>query len=80
MTGTVTHKEFVPAAEGEKQIRLGRDGSIATTRPEGEFLLTVEVPQPDGSRRPFTVWLPNRKSFDAISIGDSFDVGPYLAR
>lgn len=78
MSGTVVTKEFVPAQEVEQQITLGRDGAISTRKSEGEFILTVEVPQPDGTKKTFHVWLPNRQSYDRIKVGDSFDVGPYL--
>ncbi len=79
-TGTVVSKEFIPAAPGEKHISLGRDGKINASQVEGEFILTVEVPQPDGSKRPFKVWMPDRAQFDAIQVGDAFDVGPRLVK
>lgn len=78
MTGTIVHKEFLPATDHERQIRLGRDGSISARDIEGQFILTVEVPQGDGTKKPFKVFMPDRKSYEAVSEGDSFDVGPYL--
>jgi hypothetical protein len=79
MTGVVVSKEFIPAEAGEKRITLGRDGQINASQVEGEFILTVEVPQRDGTKRPFKVWMPDRAQFEAIQVGDSFDVGPRLA-
>jgi hypothetical protein len=80
MTGTVVGKEFVPSPNPEFQVTLGRQGGVDARRVEGEFILTVEVPQPDRTRKPFKVWLTNREQFDAINVGDPFDVGPYLVR
>jgi len=80
MTGTVVSKEFVPASAPELQVSIGRQGEVNAQRVEGEFILTVEVPQPDRTRKPYKVWLNNRERFDAINVGDQFDVGPYLVR
>lgn len=79
MRGIVVGKEFVPSPEPEFQVTLGREGSVDARRVEGEFILTVEVPQPDGTRKPYKVWL-DRARFDATHVGDRFDVGPYLVR
>ena len=78
MTGTVVNKEFIPAAGEEFQVTLGREGGVSAKRVEGEFILTVDVPQRDGTVRPFKVWMPNREQFEAVNVGDSFDVGPRL--
>jgi hypothetical protein len=78
MTGTVVAKEFVPAKGEEFQVTMGREGGVSAQRVEGEFILTVDVPQRDGTVRPFKVWMPNREQFEAINVGDSFDVGPRL--
>jgi hypothetical protein len=40
----------------------------------------VEVLQKDGTQKPYTVWLNDKKRYDAIKVGDNFDVGPYLVR
>jgi hypothetical protein len=79
-TGIVTHKEFVPAAETEQQITLSREGEIATRKVEGEFILTVDVKEPDGATNSYRVWLPSREQFDSLDAGDNFDVGPYLVK
>jgi len=78
MRGTVIAKEFQPLAEPERQITLNRDGAVSATNASGQFLLTVEVPQTDGTKKTFTVWLNDKARYDATKIGDSFDVGPYV--
>ncbi len=80
MRGTVVSKEFIPAATEEKQITLGSDGSLNTSTSEGDFILMVEVPQADGTKVPYKIWMPDRAQYDAIEVGDSFDVGPRLVR
>lgn len=80
LTGTVVSKEFVPAGKEEQQITLFRDGEIAVKNVEGDFILNVEVKMPEGGTRQFRVWLPDRARYEAISVGDSFDVGPYLVK
>jgi hypothetical protein len=79
MTGTVVAKEFRPLQAAENQITLNRDGSVRSDRVDGEYLATVEVPLAGGEKKTFTVWLNSKERYDALQIGDSFDVGPYLA-
>lgn len=76
MSGTITEKEFVPAAE--RQITLGREGNLSAQNKEGDFILTVAVPEGSGPSKVFRVWLPDRKQYDAVAVGDNFDVGPYV--
>ena len=78
LRGTVVAKEFTPQAE--RQIILGRDGGVDARDREGEFLLKVEVKQEDGSVKTYDVWIQTRQQYDAIKVGDSFDVGPYLVK
>lgn len=80
MTGTVVAKEFRPLGAPENQITLNKDHSLRADRVEGDYIITVEVPQKDGGKRSFTVWLNDKARYDAIEVGDSFDVGPYLVR
>ncbi len=75
MTGVVVGKEFVPAAE--RQISLSREGAVRARDKEGDYIVTIEVPQPDGTKKPYTVWL-GKEYYDSIKVGDAFDVGPYL--
>jgi hypothetical protein len=77
MRGTVASKEFTPASE--RQITLGRSGELSTRDKEGDFILKVEVPQGDGTTKTFTVWL-NKAQYEAVKVGDSFDVGPYVVK
>ena len=78
MTGKIVAKEFRPFAAAENQITLNRDGSVRSDQVDGEYLVTVEVPQAGGEKKTFTVWLNSKERYDAVHIGDSFDVGPYL--
>lgn len=78
MRGTIVSKEFRPFTEPERQITIDRQGGVNARTAEGEFIVTVEVPQANGPARTFTVWLNDRARFDALKVGDSFDVGPYL--
>ena len=41
-------------------------------------MLTVDVPQKDGTTKSYYVWLDDKKSFDALKVGDNYDVGPAL--
>lgn len=74
--GTVISKEFTP--QPERQITLGRQGSVTARDKEGDFLIKVEVPQNDGTKKIYDVWIMKKDQYDAIKVGDSFDVGPYL--
>lgn len=78
MTGTIVSKEFQPYTEPERQITLNRSGSVSAQNADGQFLLSVEVPQSGGEKKTFTVWLNDKRQYDAVKVGDSFDVGPYL--
>lgn len=77
MSGTIVAKEFVP--KQERQIVVHRGGGMQTEEVTGDYILTVEVRQPDGSKKPYNVWI-DRRRYDAVKLGDSFDVGPYLVR
>jgi hypothetical protein len=78
MTGRVVAKEFVPAPE--QQVRVGRNGGLSATESPGEYILTVEVTTEDRkTKKPYDVWVDKRR-YQAVKIGDPFDVGPYLVR
>lgn len=76
MSGIVVTKEFVPAPE--RQITVGNDGSVNAQDKDGEYILTVEVEE-NGTKKPYKVWL-DKTRYDALKVGDTFDVGPYLVR
>jgi len=76
MTGTIVRKEFIPGPT-EQLITLGRDKSLVTQTQTGRYIIIVEVPQ-GGTNKPFTVTFPERAQFDAVEVGQKFDVGPYL--
>lgn len=78
MRGTVVSKEFRPLPAPERQITIDRQGGVNARTSEGEFIVTVEVPQANGPARTFTVWLNDRARFESLKVGDSFDVGPYI--
>lgn len=80
MTGVIVSKEFQPYSAPERQITLNRSGTVSAQTSDGQYLITVEVPQRDGSKKPFNVWLNDKRRFDAVQVGDSFDVGPFLVR
>ena len=75
-TGTITKKEFVPAPE--EQIILQRQGGITANHKDGEYILTVDVPLSNGTTKSYNVWMPDKKSYDAVKVGDKYDVGPVL--
>jgi hypothetical protein len=75
MTGRIVAKEFVPYPE--HQITLGRRNGLKTGESEGDYILTVEVNVGGGTKKPYNVWVDKRR-YDAVRVGDSFDVGPYL--
>ena len=77
MTGRIVAKEFVPGPE--HQVTLGRRGGLTAQESEGDYVLTVEVTVTGGTKKPYNVWV-NKKRYDALKVGDSFDVGPYLVR
>ena len=78
MSGTIVSKEFQPYSQPEKQITLNRSGDVSTQNSDGQFIINVSVPQSDGSKKTFTVWLNDKQRYDAVKVGDSFDVGPYV--
>jgi hypothetical protein len=78
MTGRIVAKEFIPARE--QQVRIGRHGGLSATESSGEYILTVEVIAEDRkTKKPYDVWV-NKRRYEAVKIGDPFDVGPYLVR
>ncbi|MEI6493007.1 MAG: hypothetical protein WCO94_10705 [Verrucomicrobiota bacterium] len=80
MSGTIVSKVFQPYSQPERQITLNRGGAVSARTSEGEFVITVEVPQSDGASKTFTVWLNDKQRYDAVKVGDSFDVGPYVVQ
>ncbi|HEY5706297.1 MAG TPA: hypothetical protein VIS96_12050 [Terrimicrobiaceae bacterium] len=77
MRGRIVAKEYVP--KPEHQLTLARKGGLTAGESEGDYILTVEVTGAGGTKKPYNVWV-DRKRYDALKIGDSFDVGPYLVR
>jgi hypothetical protein len=51
MTGTVVAKDFKPMAEPEKQITIHKGGDVRTDKVDGDYVITVEVPQKDGTKK-----------------------------
>jgi len=80
MTGTVVAKDFKPMAEPEKQITIHKGGEVRTDNVAGDYVITVEVLQKDGTKKTYTVWLNDKERYEAVKVGDNFDVGPYLVR
>jgi hypothetical protein len=74
MAGRIVAKEFVPRSE--HLVTLGRGGGLTAEESAGDYILTVEVVT-GGARKPYNVWV-DKKRYEALKIGDSFDVGPYL--
>jgi hypothetical protein len=77
MRGRIIAKEFVPAPE--HQLTLSRRGLLQAEEFPGDYILTVEVAAGGGTRKLYNVWL-DKKRYNALKIGDSLDVGPYLVR
>ena len=78
MTGRVVAKEFIPAPE--HQVTIDRKGALSASESSGEYILTVEVTKDDKTtKKPYDVWV-DKKRYEAVKIGDAFDVGPYLVR
>ena len=77
MTGIIVSKEFKPLSEPAREITLNREGTVSARHVDGEYILTVEVPQKDGSKKAVNVWLNDKARYDAVKVGDSFDVGPF---
>lgn len=80
ITGTVVSKEFKPLDQAEKQITIHRTGIVRTDAVEGDYIITVAVPQPSGKTKEYTVWLNDKQRYESTKVGDSFDVGPYLVK
>jgi hypothetical protein len=75
MAGRIVAKEFVPGLE--HQVTLGRAGRVTAAESDGDYILTVEIPMADGGTKSYHVWV-DKKRYQSLKIGDSFDVGPYL--
>lgn len=75
MPGIITEKTYTPSAP-ERQITIGDAGLVAQDK-DGEYVLMVEVSLPDGTKRNFKVWV-DKTRYEALKVGDSFDVGPYV--
>ncbi|MEO8205166.1 MAG: hypothetical protein ABI615_03240 [Chthoniobacterales bacterium] len=75
MRGVVTAKNFTP--EPEQQITIGKSG-VHSQNTKGEYTITVRV-QEEAGPNDYTVYM-DEKRYNAIKIGDHFDVGPYLVR
>ena len=80
LTGTIVSKEFKPVEQVDHQITIHRKGSVRSDVVDGEYLITVAVPQKTGEPKNYLVWINDKKRFEALKIGDAFDVGPYLIR
>ncbi|NDG69871.1 MAG: hypothetical protein EBY32_00965 [Proteobacteria bacterium] len=80
MTGIVVAKDFKPMAEPEKQITIHKGGDVRSDKVDGDYIITVEVLQKDGTKKSYTVWLNEKARYDSVKVGDNFDVGPYLVR
>ena len=79
IAGLISHPPGVNRCEAANVC--GPAGLIVSARTsEGQYLLSVEVPQKDGSKKTFNVWLNDKLRYDAVKVGDSFDVGPYLIK
>ena len=80
LTGTIVSKEFKPVEQVDHQITIHRKGSVRSDVVDGEYLITVAVLQKTGEAKNYLVWINDKKRFEALKIGDAFDVGPYLIR
>ncbi|MBE2202822.1 MAG: hypothetical protein IAE94_00565 [Chthoniobacterales bacterium] len=78
MRGVIVSKEFEPFEVPEREITLNRRGALTAETREGEYLIAVEVPQSDGTKKTYNVWLNDKQRYEAVQVGESFDVGPYL--
>ena len=78
MSGVIVSKEFRPYSEPERQITLNRSGAVSAHDSDGEYLIAVEVQQKVGLKKTYNVWLNDKRRYDAVKVGDAFDVGPYL--
>ena len=80
LTGTIVSKEYKPTEQVDRQITIHRKGSVRSDVVDGEYLITVAVPQKTGEPKNYLVWINDKKRFEALKIGEAFDVGPYLIR
>ena len=78
MRGTIVSKEFKPFAQPEREITVNRRGSVTSRRSEGEYTIMVDVPQKDGPKKSYVVWIYDKPTFESLKVGDTFDVGPYF--
>jgi hypothetical protein len=75
MSGKIVKKEFIP--QQEEQIVLQKQGQVTTRQKDGEYILTVEVTDRQNVTKTYNVYL-NKKQYDAVNVGDNYDVGPAL--
>ncbi|MFV0416931.1 MAG: hypothetical protein ACK5NG_11265 [Chthoniobacterales bacterium] len=75
--GVITSKEFVPLKE--KLLSVGDKGLVRESK-DGEYILHVDVRGSDGSIKSYDVYLKDKERYDSLSVGDSFEVGPYLVK
>ncbi len=75
-TGKIVKKEFI--AEPEEQIVLQKQGQVTARQKDGEYILTVEVIGRDGVTKTYHVSNLNKAQYDAVNVGDNYDVGPAL--
>ncbi|MEI6035638.1 MAG: hypothetical protein WCS65_15335 [Verrucomicrobiae bacterium] len=80
MSGIIVTKEFLPFADSEREITLNRSGTVSARNVDGDYIIVVEVPQKDGKKKAVKVWLNDKSRYDAVKVGDTFDVGPYYVR
>jgi len=77
MSGFIVSKEFKPLAQTEREITLNRKGTVSARDVAGSYIITVEVIQKDGTKKAYVVDLNDKARYDAVNIGDAFDVGPF---
>ncbi|MFV0337507.1 MAG: hypothetical protein ACK5LK_04600 [Chthoniobacterales bacterium] len=75
--GIIKSKEFIPLKE--ELVSVGDNGLVHETK-DGEYILHVDVRGSDGSMKSYDVYLKDKERFDSLSVGDSFEVGPYLVK
>lgn len=74
--GVVIRKEFV--SQPEDQLTIGKSG-VSAHQTAGEYLIFVDVKFRDGTRKEYEVDLREPARYEAVKVGDEFDVGPYLS-
>lgn len=77
MSGFIVSKEFKPLAQTEREITLNRKGTVSARDVAGNYIITVEVIQKDGTKKAYVVDLNDKARYDAVKVGDAFDVGPF---